>query len=37
MEDIRNNNRPKRPDGPGPVESVELHGLHRESILLRRS
>jgi len=34
--DITRNNRPKKPDGPRPVESVEQHSLHRASTLPRR-
>jgi len=33
---VTRNNRPKRPDGPRPVESVEQHGRHDASMLSRR-
>jgi len=34
--DVTRSNRPKKPDGPRPVESVEPHGRHPASMLTRR-
>jgi len=34
--DVTRNNRPKKPDGPRPVESVEQHSILRSITLPRR-